>query len=177
MTERAVSIPTVETERLRLRAFRNDDLDAFAAMCADAEVMRYIGSGEAVDRNGAWRQMATFNGHWSLRGCGMWAVERRTDGAFLGRIGLYHPPYWPALEAGWVLARAAWGQGLAREGAAAALAFARRALPPQRLVSFIQIGNQRSVRVAVALGARLEGVSDLLGNPVEVYLHEPLAAG
>jgi len=164
-------IPTLRTDRLVLRAFRPDDLDAFAAMSADAEVMRHIGNGETVDRNGSWRTMAGFNGHWTLRGFGMWAVERTSDGTFIGRVGLHHPPYWPALEAGWVLARAAWGQGFAREGSAAVLAFARRMLPPQRLVSFIQPGNERSVKVALALGARYEGATDLLGAPVEVYVH------
>jgi ribosomal-protein-alanine N-acetyltransferase len=164
-------IPVVETPRLRLRAFVEADLDAFAAMSADAEVMRYIGDGMTVDRNGAWRTLAGFLGHWRLRGFGMWAIERQCDGAFLGRVGLHHPPYWPALEAGWVLARAAWGQGYAREGAAAALDFARRRLPPQRLLSFIQIGNERSVKVALALGARRDADTDLLGTPVEVYVH------
>jgi RimJ/RimL family protein N-acetyltransferase len=166
-----VEIPTLDTPRLRLRAFHGDDLDAFAAMCADAEVMRYIGDGATVDRIGAWRTMAGFNGHWTLRGFGMWAIERRSDGAFIGRVGLHHPPYWPALEAGWVLARQAWGQGLAREGAAAALDFARRALPPQRLVSFIRPGNERSVKVALALGARRDADAQLLGTPVHVYVH------
>jgi [ribosomal protein S5]-alanine N-acetyltransferase len=164
-------IPVVETERLVLRGFSECDLDAFAAMSADAEVMRFIGSGETVDRNGSWRTLAGFLGHWSLRGCGMWAIERKSDRAFLGRVGLHHPPYWPALEAGWVLARDAWGQGYAREGAAAALAFARRALPPQRLVSFIRPGNERSVKVALALGARREADGELLGMPVQVYVH------
>jgi len=164
-------IPTVRTERLRLRAFRDDDLDAFAAMSADPEVMRYIGAGDTVDRNAAWRTMAGFNGHWSLRGFGMWAIERSSDGAFIGRVGLHHPPYWPALEAGWVLARGAWGHGFAREAAAAVLAHAKRELPPQRLVSFIRSGNERSVKVALALGARFDGEADLLGTPVQVYVH------
>ncbi len=167
----AFEIPRLETERLVLREFRSEDLEAFAVMCADAEVMRYIGSGETVDRNAAWRTMASFNGHWSLRGFGMWAVERRSDGAFIGRVGLHHPPYWPALEAGWVLARAAWGSGCAREAATAVLAYARRELPPQRLVSFIQLGNQRSIKVALALGAVYDGMSDLMGSAVEVYVH------
>jgi RimJ/RimL family protein N-acetyltransferase len=170
-------IPVVETERLVLRAFRNDDLDAFAAMSADAEVMRYIGPGETVDRNGTWRSMAVFNGHWSLRGFGMWAIERKGDGTFIGRTGLHHPPYWPDLEAGWLLGRGAWGQGFAREAAAAVLAFARRRLPARRLVSYIRPGNQRSVRVALALGATHEGTAELLGTPVEVYVHGHSAAG
>lgn len=165
------TIPRIETERLVLRAFRDDDLDAFAPMCADAEVMRYIGDGATTDRVGAWRQMAVFNGHWTLRGVGMWAAERKSDGALLGRIGLIHPPYWPSLELGWLLGRAAWGHGHAREGARAALEFARRTLSPQRLASFIRPGNLRSVKVALALGARRDGTTDLLGTPVEVYLH------
>jgi RimJ/RimL family protein N-acetyltransferase len=164
-------IPTLRTERLLLRAFRDDELDAFAAMCADPDVMRYIGAGDTVDRHAAWRTMAGFNGHWSLRGFGMWAIERVSDGAFIGRVGLHHPPYWPALEAGWVLARDAWGHGYAQEGAAATLVHARRALPVQRLVSYIQPGNERSVRVARALGAVFDGEADLLGTPVQVYVH------
>jgi RimJ/RimL family protein N-acetyltransferase len=172
----AFEIPTIETERLLLRAFRSDDLDAFAALSADVEVMRYIGNGQTADRTASWRTLAGFNGHWTLRGFGMWAIERRSDGAFLGRVGLHHPPYWPALEAGWVLARAAWGQGYAREGALATLDFARRVLRPPRLVSYIQPGNERSVRVARALGARFEGEAELLGSPVQVYVHEPAAA-
>jgi RimJ/RimL family protein N-acetyltransferase len=169
-------IPRVETERLVLREFRESDLDAFAAMNADAEVMRYIGDGKTQDRHATWRTMAGFNGHWSLRGFGMWAIERRSDGRFIGRVGLHHPPYWPALELGYVLGREAWGHGYAREGARAALDHARRALQPPRLVSFIRPGNERSVRVAEALGASFEGTADLLGTPVLVYAHD-LAAG
>jgi [ribosomal protein S5]-alanine N-acetyltransferase len=166
------AIPVLDTERLRLRAFREADLDAFAAMNADVEVMRFIGSGETLDRNASWRSMAGFNGHWSLRGFGMWAIERKADGAFIGRAGLHHPPYWPELEVGWSLARAAWGFGFAQEAARAALAFAReRQLAAPRLVSYIRPGNERSVKVALALGAQREGEADLLGTPVEVYVH------
>lgn len=170
-------IPELTTPRLRLRAFREDDLEAFAAMSADPEVMRYIGPGDTVDRNTAWRTMAGFNGHWALRGIGMWAVQRLEDGAFVGRVGLHHPPYWPALECGWVLARAAWGRGYAREAAAAALAHARRQRPGERLTSFIQHGNERSVRVALALGAVRAADAELLGTPVEVYEHDNPARG
>jgi RimJ/RimL family protein N-acetyltransferase len=166
-----LEIPTLRTERLVLRAMRLADLDAVAAMSADAEVMRYIGPGDTLDRNGAWRSMAGLNGHWSLHGVGMWGIERASDGAFIGRAGLIDPPFWPDLELGWLLARDAWGHGYAREAAGAALAWTRRELAPQRLVSYIRPGNERSVKVALALGATLEGDGDLLGLPVQVYVH------
>jgi RimJ/RimL family protein N-acetyltransferase len=166
-----IEIPTLRTARLRLRAFRSDDLEAFAAMSADAEVMRYIGPGDTLDRDATWRSMAGFNGHWSLRGFGMWAIERAGDGALIGRTGLHHPPYWPELELGWLLARDAWGHGYAREAAGAALDWCRRELAPPRLVSYVRPGNERSVKVALALGARHDGPADLLGTPVEVYRH------
>jgi RimJ/RimL family protein N-acetyltransferase len=74
------AIPSLETPRLWLRAFRQSDLDAYAAMSADAEVMRHIGNGNTIDRATAWRHMAVFTGQWSLQGCGMWAAERKSDG-------------------------------------------------------------------------------------------------
>lgn len=52
----------VLTDRLRMRPFRQSDLDAYAAMCADDEVMRYIGPGGAVGRDVAWRHLAMFAG-------------------------------------------------------------------------------------------------------------------
>ena len=72
-------IPQHETPRLVLRAFRSSDLDAYAAICADAEVMRTIGNGEPADRTSAWRQMAVFNGHWTLEGSSVWAVELKDE--------------------------------------------------------------------------------------------------
>ena len=67
-------VPTLTTTRLRLRPFREADLDAYAAMCADAEVMQFIGAGGPVDADVAWRHMALLLGAWALRGHGMWAL-------------------------------------------------------------------------------------------------------
>ncbi len=76
--ERAMAV-VIETERLRLRPFREEDLDAYAALCADPEVMRFLGG--PLTREGAWRQMAFFLGHWQLRGFGILAAEERAGGA------------------------------------------------------------------------------------------------
>ena len=109
-------IPRLETERLIMREWRNSDLDAMAAILVDPKVMRYL-SGEPLVRNDAWRNLASAAGHWVLRGYGTWAVERKSDGALIGRVGLIQPEGWPGLEVGWTLGRPYWGQGYATESA------------------------------------------------------------
>lgn len=160
---------TLETERLRLRMFRETDLDAHAAMSADPEVMRYLGTGNPLTRAEAWRQMAMFLGHWQLRGYGVWAVEERASGALVGRIGLFYPDGWPGLECVWTLARGAWGKGYATEGARRALEYAFTALGQPRVISLIRPGNAASIRVAERIGERLEGRVTLFGAEALVY--------
>lgn len=97
--------PTIDTPRLRLRGFEARDLETYAAMCADPEVMRFVGDGVPLDRAAAWRQMALFLGHWPLRGFGTWALEERASGCLVGRAGFLQPEGWPGVELGWLLAR------------------------------------------------------------------------
>jgi RimJ/RimL family protein N-acetyltransferase len=91
----------LETQRLLLRSFRQADLDDYARLCADSEVMKYIGKGEPLSRADAWRSMAFHLGHWQLQGFGQWAVEWKETGRMIGRIGLFYPEGWPGLEVGW----------------------------------------------------------------------------
>lgn len=161
-------IPVVETERLRLRAFREEDLDDFAAMNADPDTMRYIGTGVPIDRTQTWRAMATFIGHWDLRGYGIWAVEERSTGAFVGRVGLFNPEGWPGLEAGWLIGRDFRGRGYATEAGAATLDFAWEHVETDRVMSMIRPPNQASIRVAEKLGERLVDQIDFDG-PALVY--------
>ena len=164
--------PTLHTTRLTLRAFTEADLDAYAAMCADDEVMRFIGTGGAVGRDVAWRQMALFAGHWVLRGCGMWAVEERASGALVGRAGFLDPEGWPANELGWLLGRAHWGKGYAYEAALAARRHGREALGQGgRLISLIRADNQRSIALALRLGATHEATIDFMGGTAQVWRH------
>jgi RimJ/RimL family protein N-acetyltransferase len=159
----------LETDRLRLRMFRQDDLDAYATICADPEVMRYLGEGKALTRSEAWRQMAMILGHWSLRGFGLWAVEERASGALVGRIGFFQPEGWPGFELGWMLRRESWGKGYATEGTRRALAHAFTEMGRDHLISLIRPANQASIRVAERLGETLEGRTELFGHDVLVY--------
>jgi RimJ/RimL family protein N-acetyltransferase len=164
---------TITTARLRLRMFREQDLDAYAALCADAQVMRYIGAGTPVDVDTAWRQMALFVGHWTLRGYGMWAIEHRASGRLIGRAGLFNPHGWPGCEVGWLLARDAWGQGYAHEATVAAIDDSRQRLGVGELISLIRPDNLRSIALAERLGAAPDGSIDFMGAPILRYRHPP----
>jgi RimJ/RimL family protein N-acetyltransferase len=115
-------IPTLETERLRLRCLRGSDYEDYAALYAEPETVRFSADGKTWDRGRAWRHMAFAVGHWRLKGIGTWAVEKKATDAFLGMIGFWEPETWPGFELGWTLAPRYWGQGFATEGASAALA-------------------------------------------------------
>lgn len=160
---------TLETERLRLRAFRNSDLDAYAPMCADPEVMKYLGTGVTLNRSESWRSMATILGHWRLLGYGMFAVELKATGELLGRAGFLDPPGWPGFELGWVLGRQYWGHGYAFEAAVAARDYAFEKLGKERLISLIRPDNHRSIRVAEKLGEKHTGDVELLGSVARIY--------
>lgn len=131
--------------------------------------MRFIGEGRPLTRAEAWRSMAVLLGHWQLRGYGMWAVEEKLTGDFLGRIGLHNPEGWPVLEVGWLLDRAHWGKGLAPEGGAAAIQFAFEQLRLDHISSLIDPRNAPSIRVANKLGMRFERNTQVNGHDVVIY--------
>ncbi len=154
----AFQIPTLMTERLRLRAFRGSDFEAYAALRTDSEVLRYLDCGpEPWDRGRSWRHMAFLVGHWQLSGCGTWAVEQRESGAFLGIAGFAAPAGWPGFELAWALARRWWGCGYATEAARAALAHAFTVWRKDRVISLIHPENRASIRVAERIGESLQG--------------------
>lgn len=144
-------IPTLETERLTLRAWRNEDFEPLAGFLADADVMRYL-SGKPLSRSDAWRSMATTIGHWHLRGYGVWAVERKSDNAFIGRVGMLNPEGWPGLEVGWTLGKPFWGMGYATEAGRASMNYAFLTQSVDRLISVIDPRNAASQAVAMRLG-------------------------
>jgi RimJ/RimL family protein N-acetyltransferase len=159
---------TIETERLILRMFREDDFDEYATLCARPEVMRFIG-GKTFTRVEAWRHMAMLVGHWQLRGVGYFAVEDRASRRFIGRIGFTDFADWPGFELGWTIAPEYQGKGLATEGARRLLRYAFEDLDRPHVISLIHRDNEPSIRVAARLGEKLEGETEVLGIPVQIY--------
>ncbi len=159
---------TLETERLILRWFRASDFDDYQVMSADAEVMKFLG-GQAQTEIEAWKSMAAFIGHWHFRGYGVWAVEEKSSGRMVGRLGFMNPAGWPGFELGWTLRRESWGKGYASEGARRALQYAFTELNRDHVISLIAPENVSSIRVAERLGEAVEGETELMGRAVLIY--------
>ncbi len=146
--------PTLETENLILRPFKDDDVDDYFGVLDSPEVRRWLHIPESLDRSDAWQQMAWFLGQWELRGTGHWALEEKKSGQFVGRAGLHRPERhdWPGVEVGWLLHPDYWGRGYATEAGAAAVRYGFEDLQVDKLFSCILPENHRSQAVAKRLG-------------------------
>jgi RimJ/RimL family protein N-acetyltransferase len=164
----------IETARLRLRPFRESDLDDLDRLNSNPDVMRYIGAGSPLSRQDSWRQLALFLGHQELRGYSVLAIEERATGLFLGRSGPWFPLGWPMLEVGWLVDPRRQGEGIATEAGRASLDWCFDHLPIEQACSIIDPANIASVRVADKLGGRLDGRLDeaALGRPADLWIHE-----
>jgi RimJ/RimL family protein N-acetyltransferase len=147
--------PTIETERLVLRAIEESDLDGWAALLGDPESARFIGG--AVERPAAWRAMACMAGSWELKGFGMFSVIEKGTGRWIGRLGPWQPEGWPGTEVGWALLKEIWGRGYAREGAVAAIDWAFQNLGWTDVIHTIDPENGASIALAERLGSTDRG--------------------
>ena len=150
--------PLIETPRLVLRGWRPEDFAPYSALLADPASARFITrKGQPYEERQAWYDMVFMLGHWQMLGYGMFVVEDRATGGFLGRVGPLQPKGWPGFEIGWALVPAARGKGYASEAAAAAIDWSFHRLAPDRIISIIDPRNAASQRVAERLGERRTG--------------------
>jgi RimJ/RimL family protein N-acetyltransferase len=147
-------IASLETERLILRQWRPADREPFARMNADPAVMEFFPA--RLSRAESDQGVDGVERHFRERGFGLFAAELRRDGTFIGFIGLNVPcflaHFTPCVEIAWRLGAAYWGQGLATEGARAALSHGFESLTLDEIVAFTVPGNVRSRRVMEKLG-------------------------
>jgi RimJ/RimL family protein N-acetyltransferase len=174
MTSSPRAVPEIETARLRLRGFREADLDAQAAILGDPEVTRHLG-GSAFSREDSWRRMLAAPGLWALLGYGYWAVERREDGAFLGQVGFadFKRDMTPSIEGlpemGWIFGPHAQGQGYAAEAVAAGLDWADAVLQAPEITAIIDPANARSIRLAERSGFAEREEAVYRGEPILLF--------
>jgi len=152
----------IETGRLILRAFREEDRDAMAAINGDPRVNEWLGGPITAEMTDA--TIARVNDHIARHGYGFFAAERKADGKLIGMIGLQVirddlPPA-PGVELGWRLTPEAQGTGLATEGAAAVLAWGFANLPLDELIAFTAHNNVRSQAVMRRIGMAHDPVRD-----------------
>lgn len=167
-------IPTLETERLVLRACRPADHARFVEYYADPGADFTGGRTDAV---GAWKRMGTINGSWALVGFGMWVIEERENGEVAGIVGGHHPFDWPEDEIGWWLHPDARGRGLMTEAALVARNWLYANRGWRTAVSYIDPINKPSQRLAERLAAACESEIELRGEPALVYRHPSPAEG
>jgi RimJ/RimL family protein N-acetyltransferase len=151
--------PRIETERLVLRLPRREDFEGYAELLGDEEAARHIGG--TMTRAAAWRRYLQMPGAWLVQGFGMFAVEDRATGEWLGQAGPWQPEGWPGTEVGWSFRRAAWGRGYATEAARAAIGWAFENLGWSEVIHCIAPENTPSQGVAQRLGSRNRGPGKL----------------
>jgi RimJ/RimL family protein N-acetyltransferase len=164
--------PVIETERLKLRRWCGADIAPTTAMLSDPGTARYItADGKPVTEElVGWRNAAIMAGHWVLYGIGMFVVEEKSTGKFVGRVGPWFPPGWPGFEVGWGIARAFRGKGYAVEAARASIDWSFATFEIDRILHCIDRENTASQAVARRLGAENEREIDLFGHVADVWV-------
>ena len=165
----SINIPTIETERLVLRAFQLADFDALFPFLSDPDMARYR-TGEPLSRDEAWEWVVGNAGQWMVRGYGIFAAEERATGTFVGFGGPWHPIVFDEPELAYSLLRAHHGKGFATELATAARDWIFETLDVAPF-SLVHPDNHPSRRVAERLGATIESQTVFCDQPRLVYRH------
>ena len=147
-------------------------MDAYARICADAEVMRYMLPARPVTHAEAAFDVQNLREHWRVHGFGHWAVEEKESGRFVGRAGLKHHDNWPLdpdnTEVGYLFDRGMWGKGYATEAARAAIAFAFETLDREEVISIARPDNAASRRVMEKAGLSYAGATRWEARGIDV---------
>ncbi len=169
MTSMTFTIPTIESDRLRLRAPKESDFEHEVAFYA-SERSHMVGG--PMPRDQVWRVLSGLIGHWALRGYGHWGIDEKKSEKYLGRVALWYPEGWPEPELGWTLMSHAEGKGFAFEAAQRARSYAYDVLGWTTAISIISAGNDRSIRLAERLGATYEADFEHEGaGTYHIYRH------
>lgn len=171
MATPAILIPEKHlTSRLRLSRPVAADWHGLHAYYSDSECARYT-FGAALPETETQRIVGALERHWLRHGYGPYVLREQATDAVVGLVGLWFPREWPETEIKWAIVRAYWGKGYASEAARAVQAMLPARLPAMRPISLIHAENERSVALALALGATLEKQLEFRNAPFHQYRH------
>jgi ribosomal-protein-alanine N-acetyltransferase len=159
----------INTDRLTLRPLSLDDLEWFAAMRGDKDIMRFIGRVGAVPREIAEERLHRHLECWAERGLGMFGVRERGQETAVGWAGLQPMDGTDEIEVGYAFGRDAWGRGYATEVARALVRWGFETLELERIVAVAYAENTASRRVMDKLGMQFEGVRYIYGTDSVYY--------
>jgi len=164
--------PVIETARLILRQWRGADIVPYTAMLADPGTARFITVDglPVTEAMVGWRHTAVMAGQWTLYGAGMFAVEEKETGRFVGRVGPWTPPGWPGFEIGWGITKAVQGKGYAVEAARASIDWAFATFEIDEIIHCIDRENIASQAVARRLAAEKTRAIDLFGHVADIWV-------
>lgn len=165
----------LDTPRLHLSRPRDADWAGLHAYYADAECARYTFT-NPLPESETQRVVGALQKHWQRHGYGPYVLREQGAGAIVGLVGLWFPREWPETEIKWAILRDHWGKGYASEAARAVQAMLPAHLPAMRPISLIHAENERSIALALALGASLEKQLEFRNAPFHQYRHRPPAA-
>ncbi|MEO8702296.1 MAG: GNAT family N-acetyltransferase [Kofleriaceae bacterium] len=164
----------LRTDRMLLRRWRPEDLEPYAALCADPVVMEHFPA--LMTRAESAASIERMTAHFDREGFGLWAVEVPGVAACIGFTGLSRPTFLPAeVEVGWRLARAYWGAGYATEAARAALQVGFETYHLPEIISMTAPANVRSQAVMLRLGFTRDATADFehpsipVGHPLRPH--------
>lgn len=159
------------TDRLIFRQWKNEDYPFFSAFYTDEANARFVGGQKKPEE--AWRLMATYIGHYELKGFSYLAIEEKESGKLIGTVGLWNSAPWPEPELGYWLLPSAQGKGFGVEAGLAVKDYALKDLSFNSLVSYINPDNEPSKKLALRLGAQYDNTIPLLDfGPHEVYRYK-----
>ena len=165
-----MNIPTIKTERLTLRPFRETDAEPLFRILATDGVLQYFPSSTPPSIEKAQRIIIAQLNHWEEHGLGWWAVEHPDSDHLIGWNGLQYLPDTDEIEIGYLLARPFWGQGLATEGAHPGLAYGFETLKLPEIIAVVHPENIASQRVIEKLEMNFTGETEYFGMPVFRYI-------
>lgn len=168
----------IETDRLILRTWREENLLPFSRLNADSRVMEYFPSTLTFDQTKSFLEM--LKTRQEEDGFSFLAAELKSTGEFIGMIGLnrprYQTPFTPCVEIGWRIAFEHWNNGYATEGATACLAYGFENLNLDEIVSFTASTNLKSQRIMEKIGMQRNPTGDFNhpnvpeGHPLSLHV-------